>query len=326
MAQGKPGPLYGVFGQEEFLIQQMLRDFTDCPAFAVNPMLNQERFLAGETPPSKILDSANTLPFLGTRRLIIVQDLDTYKAEALNQLVPYFDNPAPSTCLLFSAARLDARSRFAKALQARGKVHNVRKPYAGELPAWLQERARTRGKKLAPAAARLFVEMGEMGLMDLDREIEKLCLYIGQDTEITAAAAAFVLGQGRLYSIFDLTNAVIEADLGRALSALNQLLAMNESPLAILAMIIRVLRQLSQARQLLDEGGDESRVQQVMRTPPQVTRALLKRARRHSAGQLAEFLTDLLNADVALKSAAMADKTIMENLLFKLCNPPSLAK
>lgn len=319
IAKGKPGPLYGVFGQEAFLIDQALEQFTTSPAFAANPSLNQERFQAMETSPSKVLDSANTLPFLGSRRLVMVQDIDAWKAEALNQFLDYFNNPAPTTCLVFSATRLDARSRFAKALQSKGKVLAVRKPYPKELPAWLQERAKIRGKNLSPSAARVMVELGDMSLMDLDREIEKICLFVGIEKELTPQVIKNVTSQGRLFSVFDLTNALARYDLGRALSALSHLLSMNEAPLAILGMITRLFRQVGQVRHILDSGGNESQVQQAMRIPPQATTDLIKRARRETPSSLAVILDDILMADLALKSSASADKIIMEDLLFKLC-------
>ncbi len=319
IAKGKPGPLYGVFGQEAFLLDQALGEFINSPAFAANPSLNQERFLAAETPPNKVLDSANTLPFLGSRRLVLVQGIDAWKAEALNQFLDYFNNPAPSTCLVFSAAKLDARSRFAKALQDKGKVHTVRKPYPRELPAWLAGRAKLRGKNLTPAAAGLLMELGDIGLMELDREVEKICLFVGNQKEITPGIIKTVTTQGRLFSVFDLTNAIAKSELARALSALGHLLAMNEAPLAILGMITRLFRQLSQVRQILDEGGIEAQVQQSLRTPPQVTADLIKRARKESQGRLSAYLEVILATDLALKSSAGADRVIMENLLFKLC-------
>lgn len=316
---GNPGPLYVVFGDEAFLLSQALQQFIASPAFAANPSLNQERFLASDTQPGKVLDSANTLPFLGTRRLIMVQGIDAWKAEALNQFIAYFENPAPATCLVFSADKLDARSRFAKALQKHGKVQQVRKPYPRELPGWLQTRARMRGKNLSAGGARLLMEMGDLGLMDLDREIEKICLFVGNEKELSVNAIKSVLGQGRLFSVFDLTNAIAKGDLGRGLSALDQLLAVNEAPLSILGMITRLFRQLSQVREILDSGGGESQVQQSLRTPPQVTGDLVKRAHKESPARLAARLEDILLADLALKSSGTADKTIMENLLFKLC-------
>ena len=319
VSKGQPGPLYGVFGQEAFLLDQALKQFISSPAFASNPSLNQEYFLAAETQPSKVLDSANTLPFLGSRRLVIVQDIDAWKAEALNSFLDYFNNPAPTTCMVFSAAKLDARSRFAKALQSKGKVLNVRKPYPRELPAWLQGQAKTRGKSLSMPAVRMLMEMGDMGLLELDREIEKLCLYVGKSKEISPQVIKNVTSQGRLFSVFDLTNAIAAGELGRALSALSHLLAMNEAPLAILAMITRLFKQLSQVRKILDQGGSESQVQQNLRTPPQVTADLVRRARTLEQNKLKVQLENILHADLALKSSAAADKVVMETLLFKLC-------
>ncbi|MDR1396494.1 MAG: DNA polymerase III subunit delta [Desulfarculales bacterium] len=321
VSRGEPGPLYGIFGPEDFLRREMVERLSQSPAFAHNPMLNQERFQAGETPPSRIVDSANTLPFLAPRRLLIVYDIEACKPEELNQFVPYLNQPCPSTCLLFSAARLDSRLRFAKALQEYGRVITVRRPYPREMPAWLESRAGLRGKHLQPDAVRLLADLGEVSLMELDREMEKLSLFTGSRPEITAPEVHAVLSQGRLYSVFDLNNAITEGDLGRSLAALHQLLAMNEAPLYILAIISRLLRQWSQALAVAEQGGGENRLQEMLRTPPQVTRNLLRRARSLHQTRLKTGLEAVLAADTALKSSGLAPRTIMENLLFTLCAP-----
>jgi DNA polymerase-3 subunit delta len=329
------GPLYGVFGEDVFLLDHALQKFMTNPVFAANQAFNRQLVSAREASPAQIIDSANTVPFLGGRRLIIVRDIDEFKsgkradkaedekedkqAAWLNKFLPYLDNPAPFTTLVFSASKLDARSRFAKALQAKGVVETVRKPSLRDLPAWLAERAKIRGKKLSLANARLLADLGDIPLMDLDQEIEKLCLYVGQDEELSASAINFMLRQGRLYSVFDLTNALLQKELGRALNALCQLLAMGMAPQEILGRITGAVRQLHTARQLLEAGAGEARLQQQLHTPPSVTGLLGQRARALDQRKIAELFKMLLQADQALKSSSGRERAILEKLLFELC-------
>jgi DNA polymerase-3 subunit delta len=322
IAKGQPGPVYGVFGLEEFLRQEILERFINSPAFARNPQLNQQRFQAGEASPAKVLDSANTLPFLAPLRLILLYDIDAYKMEELNQFLVYLDNPCPSTCLVFSAARLDARSRFSAALKKKAKLITVpQKLSSSELPAWLTSRAALRGKKLSRAAAARLADLGDAGLMELDWEVEKLSLFVGPAQEITAKDVEALLNQGRIYSVFELNSAITDGDLSRSLNALYQLLDINnEAPLYVLALISGMVRQWSQALAIAEKGGGESQLQQVLHTPPQVTRSLLRRGRRLHKARLHSYLNMILEADMALKSSAGFPLRIMENLLFGLCS------
>ncbi len=320
---GELGALYGVFGEEDFLVGQALEAFMAAPAFEQNPSLNVERFHAGDTPPVRVLESARTLPFLGSRRLVIVQEAHLYSTPQLNEFVDYLADPVPSTCLVFSGAKLNMSTRFAKALAKAGKVHVFKRMYPRQLVPWLGQRARARGKRLEPAAAEHLAELAGLGLGALDSELEKLSLYVGNKASIGREEVRQVMGRGRLYGIFDFTDALAAGELARALTAYDQLHSLGEPAVKVLAMVTRLFRQLLEAREVLDAGGGQGEVQKALRTPPSATRTLTRRARRESAAQLAARLEAILEADLALKSSPGADRVIMERLIMDLCALPA---
>lgn len=319
LVQGEPGTLYGVYGEEDFLVSQGLEAFTASVAFAENPSLNTEQFHAEDAGPSQILESARTLPFLGRRRLIIVRGTNLFKAQQLSGFIDYMNDAPPSTCLVFSGGKLDSRTKFAKTLQKQGKVHIYKKMYPNQLPPWLNQRAAGRGKKLAPRAAQHLAEMAGLGLGALDSELEKLSLYVGRRDEITMDDVAKVVGSGRLNTIFDLTDAIARCDLHRSLTAFEQLHALGEAPVRVVAMIQRLIRQVLEVRAILDHGGDQRQVQQQLRTPPHATAALMTRAGRESSTGLSARLARLLRADMDLKSSPGTDRVIVERLIMDLC-------
>ncbi len=313
------GVLYGVFGEEDFLVHQALEAFLACPAFSTNPALNVERFHAGESAPARILESARTLPFLGSRRLVLVLECDQYKADQLNEFLPYFEQPVETTCLALSGGKLDQRTRFAKSLAAKGRLHIFKKMYPRQVLPWLKERARLRGKQLSLGAQEMLSELAGLGLGALDSELEKLSLFVGARASIGEADVAAVTGKGRLYTIFDFTDALAAGRLDRAMSAYDQLDALGEPPVKVLAMVVRLYRQVLQARQVVESRGGLEDVQQVLRLPPTAARTLFQAAQKTNAASLAADLRRLLMTDLALKSSPGADRVIMERLVWDLC-------
>jgi DNA polymerase-3 subunit delta len=319
VAQGGPGSLYALFSEEDFLLIQGVEQFIASPAFSDNPSLNVERFLASESKPSRVLDSAQTLPFLGSRRLVVVSEVHLYKAEQAAEFLPYLADPCPSTTLVFTGAKLDARTKFAKALNQAGRVHQFPKMYARQLAPWLQGRAAVRGKSLDSQAAAYLAELAGLGLGALDSELEKLSLYVGREGRITLDTVRRVMGNSRLYSIFDFTDAVAAGGLTRALSSYAQLDSLGEPAVRVLAMLTRLYRQLLETRRVLDQGGGPSEVQRALRTPPQATETLVGRAKRETPARLGRALRAVLAADVALKSSPGSDRVVMERLIMDLC-------
>ncbi len=319
LADESPGVLYGVFGEESFQVSQGLAVFLAAPAFSQNPSLNVENFHAGDTPPGRVLESAQTLPFLGPRRLVLVQEIDLYKTPQLNEFTAYLADPAPSTCLVFAGTKLNKTTRFAKALSKAGKVHVYKRMYPRQLLPWLGQRAQARGKNLEGPAAERLAELGGLGLGALDSELEKLSLFVGKKESIAKDDVRQVMGRGRLYGIFDFTDALAANDLARGLTAYDQLDALGEPAVKVLAMVTRLFRQLLEVRAVLDSGGGQREVQQALRTPPSATSTLLKRASKESADQLSGHLEEILRTDMALKSSPGSNRVIMERLIMNLC-------
>jgi DNA polymerase-3 subunit delta len=215
--------------------------------------------------------------------------------------------------------KLDSRTRMAKALAKAGKVHVFKKMWPRDLPPWLNQRAAARGKTLATAAAERLAELAGLGLGALDSELEKLALFVGGRPQITAQDVAQVTGRGRLYSIFDFTDALAAGRLHRALTSYDQLDSLGEPAVKVLAMVTRLFRQLMEARRALDQGLGAGQATQALRLPPAAARTIIERAQRESAAGLAGRLGRILQADLALKSSPGVDRVIMERLILDLC-------
>ena len=318
---GGLGPLYGLFGEEDFLVSQALEAFVACPDFLPNPQLNIERFSAQDAVPARVLESACTLPFLGSRRMVLVQETHFYKAEQQNEFLAYLEDPSPGTCLVFAGLRLDSRTKFGKSLAKLGKVQIFKKMYPRQLIPWLRQRAQLRGKKLGGQVAERLSELAGLGLSSLDWELEKLSLYVGRRASIEMEDFAAVTGQSRVYGIFDFTDALAAGRLDRTLSCYAQLESLGEAAVRVLAMVTRLFRQLMEVRRVLDQGGGEDQVQRALRIPPSATHTLVGRARRESAASLRQGLVRIMEAERALKSLPGSDRVIMEALVMDLCPP-----
>ena len=70
---------------------------------------------AAETGPAEVINSARTLPFLGTRRLIIVRDVHKWTVEQWEKVTSSAASPTPSTCLVLTTEKVDKRRAWWKA-------------------------------------------------------------------------------------------------------------------------------------------------------------------------------------------------------------------
>ncbi len=238
---------------------------------------------------------------------------------------------AGDTVLIFTCANADKRKRVFKQVEKIGVVTelSVERERSGAMKqeavaALIAEAISARGKKLHPAALQLILKQAGSDPGPLQAELEKLCLYAGDNEVIeTDDVKAIMRDLGESW-IFDFTRALSQRNIGEALPLLRGLFAQGEPPLRLLAMMAREVRILLAAREILttslastwtdrttfnrfrDEmlgNIPEEQKQSLGGMHPYVLYLALQNAGRTSTERLEKALIDLHKLDVAFKSS-----------------------
>lgn len=219
----------------------------------------------------RVIEALDTPPFLAAEKLVWFKNLtapvdeDTGRGaaafEVLERLVEAIGRGIPGGVrLLVSAPGLDRRRAFFKALQAAGEVRVFDLPAPGgrrgepSVEDMATEAFRSTGKVAEPAAvARLAALCGPDPWL-LRVEAEKAGLYAGDAAEVSLADVDEVVTPARSESHWDWCDAVVRADVARALRLLRQLEFQRENPIGLIAALASHARLLVQCRVLLDRG------------------------------------------------------------------------
>jgi DNA polymerase-3 subunit delta len=160
--------------------------------------------------------------------------------------------------LVLVAATCDRRLKLFKALKAHGTVVDV---------ALATGRARTdeeayrrrlegiaddEGARMTPAARQLLERKVGFDLSRLQSEVVKLATYVGSDGTIDERAVEEVVGWTREEGQWELSNAVQERHLGRALRALRRTLQHGEAPVRLFFQVAAKVRSLLQAQACIE--------------------------------------------------------------------------
>jgi len=177
--KGALRPLYLIHGEEDYLIQEAVRLITEK---AIDPGARDFNFnavYARDMPGLELVNLCQTLPFISEMRLVIVKDLDAYKAADLEHMVPYLNDPSPSTCLVM----LSNQGRFEKkavtsAVEAHGVVTRVFQLRDNEIVNWVISKAKEKGLAIPADAAQLLWQIIGSDLQKLVNELEKIGIYL----------------------------------------------------------------------------------------------------------------------------------------------------
>ncbi|MBW2063008.1 MAG: DNA polymerase III subunit delta [Deltaproteobacteria bacterium] len=315
---GSLKPVYLLYGQEAFLKERYAARLAESVDERLKEF-NIETLLAEENQAGDVVERAQTMPFMAPPRVLVVRGVDRYPAEELSILKEYLSDPNESTCLVLVADKPDFRLGLFKALQRQKLAVSFDPPRGRSLVAWVQETGADRGYKVGLSAARTLIELVGTDLMNLNQELEKVCLYAGPEAEVGEEDVRAAARISHTASIFDLGDAVGEQNRAGALSALKDLL-LQEHHLMILAMIARHFRLLLKARQLLNQKASQAEAQRALGLQAWVTRKYLSQARNLNLAQLKKGLSRVLEADLALKTTGTPERLILERLVFDLAS------
>lgn len=254
-------------------------------------------------------------------------------------------------CLILTADTADKRKRFYRTISEIGIIlHFPSAKRETEKKGLLSEAARDilseRGKSVSPSALSELAKKTGFDIQASVEELEKLITYAGDRELIDEDDIKALIGRKREESVFELTSAVVERDLEKALVTLHNLLDQGVHHLMILTMIVREIRFLLQGKIILKSdvissfhpGMDYTKFQNSLYPSikalgesrgkkkgwlfgqhPYVIYNALRNSGGFSHDELVGYMNRLVDVDIALKTTGMKPRLVLEHLLMDIC-------
>lgn len=127
-------------------------------------LMNCDLLYGDETDASEILCMAEEISFFSAKRMIIVKWAEKLSARDGEMLMPYLQQPNESTTLVFSAVKLDGRTKWVQELKKRATTVDCAPLYENQRAAWVAQQARECGVKLDASGLDLLKEQAAEGL------------------------------------------------------------------------------------------------------------------------------------------------------------------
>ncbi len=164
------------------------------------------------------------------------------------------------TLVISVSGKLDARSRFLKAVKDVGKVHEYSKstkPWEVEKEDMDLLKSMLSEKKIKAPPAVLEVMLDRMGggTRMLVQEVEKLDLYLGTRRDLTREDVELMISPLKEIAAYTFGEAVAKGEVDRALWLLKQMESQKVSPIAVVAQLHNQFREMALYRSLLANGS-----------------------------------------------------------------------
>ncbi|PSL45043.1 DNA polymerase III delta subunit [Salsuginibacillus halophilus] len=322
LKRGEVHPLYLLYGTEDYLIEDVLEEITASVLDEDEKDFNLSRYDMRETPVDAALDEGETLPFFGERRLVIARNAsfltgqkDTEKIEHdLERLKNYTASPPPETVMIITAPyeKLDERKKVVKQLKSHAAVLQAAPLEGGELAKWIDTYVKEKNIAIAAEARQQLAERFANDLMQLASELDKLCLYAGDDGTITSEAVELLAPKTLEDNVFHLVDLIAKEKVKEALQTMYDLLKQNEEPVKLTALIARQFRMMLQAKELGRRGYSEQKIAGVVKVHPYAVKVARKQSQNFSEKGLQAILKELAVLDETLKTGRMEKELALE--------------
>lgn len=166
----------------------------------------------------------------------------------------------PEQVLVISlAGKLDARSKILKAVKEVGEVQDFSKsdkPWEVEKDNLqnLKELLAAKKIKANPRVLETMLDRMGGGSRMMLQEVEKLDLYLGERREVTVEDVDRMISPVREIAAYSFGDAVAQKDVVRAMYLLRQMESQKVSPIALMAQLHNMYREMALYRSLLAQG------------------------------------------------------------------------
>jgi DNA polymerase-3 subunit delta len=301
---GKVGPLYLLFGPEDYLRDKAAREITDAALKgAALREFNESSFSLASADVQHALAAAEQLPMMAERRVVRVTDFAKLREADEEALVRYVSRPVETSVVLFIADDLDKRRKLSKTLLEICASVEFAALNDSELASWARDRLKYLGANTDERTLRQIIALTGASVRQLSTELEKLATAALPGGHVTMEMVDALVGRSRELSNFELTDRLIARDRRRALETLSKLLDDGAEPVMLIGLLASSYHRLALAKDLMSRGAAEQEVFRVVNMPFHQRKEFLATARRADSQELARRIQRIAEADLAIKTS-----------------------
>ena len=318
------GRLYFFHGEETFLLHHYLEQMKKLLLDPLTESFNYHRLSSETFELRAFADAVENLPMMAEATLVQIDDVDIFKLnESDREKMAEILRDIPDYCTVvftYITAAWKPDKRYKKlwdAVDSCALVVEFAKQDQRDLIAWVTRHFAANKKRISTDLCAYLIDITGGTMTALSGEIDKICAYSGAE-EIKKSDIDAVTEPVLDAVVFQMTDQLSAGRYDQAVQKLQQLLKMQQEPLAILGAIGGHYRRISAARTLLDAGKNTYDLQKLCGIPDYPARKTMEAARRCSPKFCRAAAQLVLETDYRMKTSFDEPERLLELLILRL--------
>jgi DNA polymerase-3 subunit delta len=312
LKKGDVAPLYLILGPEGALQDSALAAFNQLLT-ADEQTMDFARLDMSTAPIAELLNETSSMPFYGERRVVIATDpqfltgtgAKTQSKEAIDALTDYFSQPSPTTVLVISAPyeKLDERRKAVKRLRKNAVTVDAQQVASGAVSGRITKEIQAQGYTISNDALGLLVRKTEANYSTMVAQLPKLYLGAYPGHEITPVLVENLVPNTLTDNVFAVTDALMQQHFDQAVRVYQELLANQEEPLRLNALLLGQFRLLVQTKILARKGLNQMAIAKELNVHPFRIKLALRSNRAWPLATLVACYNELVHNEILFKSS-----------------------
>ena len=318
------GNFYIFHGEERFLMQHYMDQLRKLLLDELTESFNYHRLNNENFELQTLADAVENLPMMAEHTLVQVDDIDIFKLseDMRNKLMEILSDIPDYCTVVFTYVTVpwkpDKRQKkFWDCIDSHASIVEFAKQEQRDLVPWIARHFAAKGKRISNDLCVYLIDITGGTMTALAGEIQKICAYSGAE-HITKSDIDAVTEPVMDAVVFQMTDMLGQGRYGDALLKLQQLLKMQQEPIAILGAVGAHFRKISTARVLMDNGRQSGELMKLCGMSDYAARKTMDAARRFPAAYCKKAMELILETDNKMKTSFDDNDRLLEVLIMEL--------
>ena len=296
---------------------------------AINNMIKDNKnvtsFDMGINSIDDVLLEAGYFSMFEEEKFIIIRNANFFGSGKLNEkdtasLLNYFNNPNYLSSLIFICnEKLDSRKKITKALKEKYEIINIPTLKYYEIESRVEKYFQKENYKIDKDTIKYIVASNLNNYDLVMSEVEKIILYYNNPCYIKKSDVENIISKSINTNNFLFVDAIIDGDLEKSLTLLNDLKILKVEPTMLISLIGRDIRIMWQIKQMLNQNKREYEILNELHLMDWQLEKYLKKAFPYKIKELEEWLVKLTDLDLKIKTGKLDKYHALELFILDIC-------
>lgn len=299
---------------EKFQRLERLNDILNTVVEGPTRDFNLDVIYPEDFSPKNLSDLVVTFPMMAARRVVVLRDFDRLKKNEQKRVSEIAANTPVTTLIIIEGEK----AKLSPVPKQHTRTETFKPVYDNQLPAWIRERFRKRGKTIDENGIMLLINNVGGVLGELNSEMEKILIITGEADFITGDDVQKVVGSFKRDTVYSLCDAVGLGNFGETVRILNNLIATEKGKETYyIGSLISHIMKLSEYNRLIKNGIPHKEAYKVVITSSYLwkEKRCSDQARRLKSPEVRRALTVLARLESNLKRSSIDKKLMMDMIV-----------